>query len=361
MAIKRDYYEVLGVKKDATGEEIKKAFRKLAFRHHPDHNHDDGAADKFKEVSEAYEVLADPKKRSAYDRFGDAGADGLFGSGFEGFGFGGVGSIFEDFYDFFNNVATSARRGPGRGTDLHYKIAITFEEAALGCRKEFSISRIEKCSLCQGTGSRSGSQPSRCSGCNGSGRVRRVQQSIFGRFSNIATCPQCHGDGRIIAEPCPRCRGSGQQKNEAGITVEIPAGADDGTELRLSGEGDIGQRGGPSGDLYITVEALRHRFFRRDGANILYELKVNFAQAALGTEVVIPTLYGDTKLKIPAGSQADSVFRLKGKGIPHLRRFGRGNQLVKLLVVTPEKLNKQQRRLFQELAESLTPDDGKKK
>ena len=360
MAIKRDYYEVLGVNRNASQEEIKKAFRKLAFQHHPDHNHEEGSADKFKEINEAYEVLADPEKRTAYDRFGRAGAEGFFGRGFEGFGFGGVGSIFEDFYDFFSEVATTGRRGPRHGADLHYELAITFEEAALGCQKEIKISRIEKCSLCRGTGSKPGSQMNVCPSCNGSGRVRRIQQSLFGRFANITACSQCHGEGRITTEPCTQCQGSSTERFERSINLEIPAGVDDGTELRLSGKGDIGERGGPAGNLYTTVKVLEHQFFQREGTNIFYELPINFAQAALGTEVKVPTLYGEVKLKVPAGSQSGTVFRLKGKGITHFRRIGRGDQLVILNVVTPEKLTKQQRRLFQELSESLAQDEKKK-
>ena len=359
MAIKRDYYEVLGVGRDASTEEIKKAFRKLAFQYHPDHNHDDEASDKFKEINEAYEVLADPEKRSAYDRFGHAGAEGLFGQGFEGFNFGGVGNIFEDFYEFFSDAATTTRRGPRRGADLHYELSITFEEAALGHQEEIKISRTEKCSLCRGAGAKPGSQPSICPSCNGSGRVRRVQQSLFGRFANITACPRCQGEGRIITEPCPECQGSGTEKVERSIELDIPAGVDDGNELRLSGKGDIGEKGGPAGDLYITVRVLEHPLFQREGTNIIYELPINFAEAALGTEVMVPTLYGEVKLKVPAGSQSGTIFQLKDKGITHFRRSGRGDQLVKLVVITPEKLTEKQRQLFQELAKSLGQDKGK--
>ncbi len=360
MAVKRDYYEVLGVSRDASPEEIKKAFRKLAFQYHPDHNSGDGAADKFKEINEAYEVLADPAKRRNYDRFGHAGTEGIFGRGFEGFGFSGVGSIFEDFYDFFSEMATSTRQGPRRGTDLHYKLTITFEEAALGCQKEIKISCIEKCSLCQGTGARPGSQPGVCPGCNGSGRVRRIQQGLFGRFSNVTACSQCQGEGKIITEPCPQCKGSGTERLKRSLELEIPAGIDDGIELRLSGKGDIGQRGGPTGNLYISVSVLEHPIFQREGANIIYELPINFAQAALGTDIMVPTLYGEVKLKVPAGSQPGTVLRLKGKGVAHFQRSGHGDQLVRLVVVTPRKLTKQQQQLFQELAKSFG-QDGKKK
>jgi len=352
MRVKRDYYEVLGIDRNATDEQIRRAFRKLAFKHHPDHNHEDGAAERFKEVNEAYEVLSDAEKRSAYDRFGHGGAEGFFGQGFEGFDFGGFGDIFDA---FFGGATTATRQAPRRGADLHYGITITLEEAAFGCEKEINISRTENCSLCQGIGSKPGSQPSRCPNCNGIGQVRRVQQSIFGRFTTTTTCPKCHGEGRIITEPCPQCKGTGKEKHQRSILVKIPGGIDDGSQIRLSGEGQSGTRGGPSGNLYIAVSVAEHEFFRRDDDDILYELPINFAQAALGGEVQVPTLDGNTNLKIPASSQTDTVFRLKGKGIPHLHRRGRGDQLVMILVVTPDSLTKRQRQLFQELADTLIP------
>jgi len=354
MPTKRDYYDILGVGRNATDEEIKKAFRKLAFQYHPDHNHGDGAADRFKEINEAYEVLSDSDKRAAYDRFGHGGAEGLFGRGFEGFDFGGFGDIFDA---FFGGVGTATRQAPQRGADLHYNLTITFEEAVFGCEKEISVSRIENCSLCQGVGSKPGSQPVRCPNCNGTGQVRRAQQTIFGRFVNTTTCSQCHGEGRIITEPCPQCRGTGREKRQRNIMVKIPAGVNDGSQLRLSGEGEAGLRGGSQGNLYITLSVLPHKFFTRDGDNLLYELPINFAQAALGTEVEVPTLDGKVKLGLPAGSQTGKVFRLKGQGVPHLHRSGRGDQLVTLLVVTPESLTKKQRQLFEELASSFGPEN----
>ena len=352
MPTKRDYYEVLGIPRNATDEEIKRAFRKLAFKYHPDHNRDDNAGEKFKEVNEAFEVLSDPDKRAAYNRFGHGGAEGFFGRGFEGFDFTGFGDIFDA---FFGGVTTATRQAPQRGADLHYNTTITFEDAALGCEKEINILRTENCSLCQGIGCKPGSQPTRCPSCNGNGQVRRVQQSIFGRFTNITTCPQCHGEGRIITEPCPQCRGTGKKKRQRSISVKIPAGVDEDSQIRLRGEGQAGTRGGPSGNLYITLAIEQHEFFKRDGDNIIYELPINFAQAALGTEVEVPTLDGKTKLKLPPGSQTGKVFRLKNKGTPHLHRRGRGDQLVTLLVVTPDSLTKKQRHLFQELADTLGP------
>jgi molecular chaperone DnaJ len=351
MAVKRDYYEVLGVPRNASPEDIKKAFRKLAFQHHPDRNKDDGASEKFKEVNEAYEVLSDTDKRAAYDRFGHAGAEGIFGGrSFDGFDFGGFGDIFEA---FFGGTGTTARQTSRRGNDLRYSVSLTFEEAALGCEREIEISRTEICSTCRGTRARPGSQPTRCTTCDGTGQVRRVQRSLFGQFINTSVCPQCRGEGKIVTDSCPDCRGSGFQKHKRKIMVKVPAGIDDGNGIRLSGEGDAGFRGGSPGNLYVVVTVKKHRFFTRESDNIIYELPVNFAQAALGVEVAVPTLYGETKLKIPAGSQTGRVFKLRDKGVPHLRSMGRGDQLVMLRVVTPESLSKEQRRLFEELSKSL--------
>lgn len=352
MPTERDYYEVLGIDRAATDEEIRKAFRKLAFKYHPDHNHADKAGERFKEVNEAYEVLSDPDKRAAYDRFGHGGAEGLFGRGFEGFDFGGFGDIFDA---VFGGTATATRRAPRRGADLSYAIAITFEEAALGCEKEVTISRTENCSLCQGVGCKPGSQPVRCPNCKGTGQVRRVHQSLFGRFAHTATCDQCHGAGRIIAEPCPRCRGTGKEKHKRNISVKIPAGVENSSQIRLRGEGEAGTRGGSPGNLYIILSVKEHELFTRYNDDLLYELPINFAQAALGTEVEVLTLDGKTKLKIPAGSQTGQVFRLKGRGIAHLHRGGHGDQLVTLFVATPDKLTEKQRQLLQELGESLSP------
>jgi len=353
--MKRDFYEVLGVDRNAADEEIKRAFRRLAFQYHPDRNREDGAEEKFKEINEAYEVLSNPEKRAAYDRFGHGGAEGFFGRDFEDFTFGGFGDIFDA---FFSGVTTATRQAPQRGADLHYKATITFEETAFGCEKEINISRIENCSLCHGIGSKPGTEPSRCPSCKGTGQVRRVQQSIFGRFINVATCNQCHGEGRIITEPCPQCRGTGKEKCQHSISVKIPAGVSDGSQIHFNGKGNAGERGGSPGNLYITLSVLPHQFFNRENDDVLYELPINFAQAALGDEVEVPTLYGETKLKIPAGTQTGKAFRLKGKGIPHLNRGGRGDQIITAVIVTPESLSKEQRQLFQELAKSFKSSQG---
>ena len=357
MAMKRNYYEVLGVNRDATDEDIKRAFRKLAFQYHPDHNSGDGAEERFKEVNEAYEVLSNSEKRTTYDRFGHSGGEGVFGRGFDNFDFG-FGDIFEA---FFGGTATTSRQAPQRGTNLQMEMTITLEEAAFGSEREINITRTENCSVCQGTGSKPGSQPSQCPNCNGAGQVRRVQASIFGRFTNVSTCPQCHGEGRIITEPCPECRGTGRERKQRNITIKIPEGVNDSSQMRIRGEGDAGSRGGPPGDLFVSLAVEEHEFFTRNGDDILYELPLNFAEAALGTEVEVPTIEGKDRLKIPAGCQAGSVFRLKNKGISHLQRRGRGDQMVMVSVVTPESLTKEQRKLFEELSGSLETTGKKDK
>ncbi len=350
MATKRDYYEVLGVSRTATAEEIKRAFRKLAFKYHPDRNNEDGAEERFKELNEAYEVLSDPEKRTSYDHFGHAGAGGWTGPSFGDFGFGGFGDIFEA---FFGGQTTARRRGSQRGADLLSQTHISFEEAASGCEKEVEVLRTENCSLCQGLGTEPGSQPSKCLNCNGSGQVRRVQQGIFGRFVNLTSCEHCHGAGRIIARPCPQCQGTGRERRQRHIVVNIPAGVGDGSQILLSGEGEAGLRGGAPGNLYVSISVEPHPLFWREGDDILYDLPLNFAQAALGDEVVVPTLDGQVKLTLPPGTQTGKVFRLRNKGFPHLHRGGRGDQLVQVYVVTPQSLGEEQRRLLQELAKTL--------
>jgi len=354
MATKRDYYEILGVDRGANDEEIKKAFRKLAFKYHPDHNHNDSSGEAFKEINEAYEVLSDNNKRSAYDRYGHAGVEGAASRGFGDMDFGGFGDIFDA---FFGGGTTSTRQGPQQGADQRVSITITFEEAVFGCEKDIKLSRVENCSLCHGTGAKPGTNPVRCSNCNGTGQVRRVQQSIFGRFTNIATCNRCRGTGTIITEACNQCKGAGRERVQRTINVNIPAGVNDEAQLVMRGEGDSGTRGGPSGNLYISVTVKPHEFFLRRGDDIIYELTVNFVQAALGDEVEVPSLVGKTKIKIPAGSQTGKLFRLKGQGVSHLQRGGRGDQLVLLVVVTPDSLNDKQRRMLKELGSSLTPSN----
>ena len=356
MAVRRDYYEILGVERNASEDDIKKAFRRKAFEYHPDHNHDDGATDKFKELNEAYQALSDSEKRAAYDRYGHAGLEqSSFGQGANGFEFG-FGDIFEA---FFGGATTAGRQAPEKGAPVQYNISITLEEAAFGASKEIPLTRIENCTECQGTGSKPGSQPSRCPQCSGSGQIRRTQSSVFGRFTNISTCPQCHGEGRVISDPCTKCHGTSKERQQRTVSVKVPPGVPDGTQLRVRGEGHAGSRGGPAGDLYVNLQVLEHEIFKRDADNILYELQINVAQAALGTEATVPTLEGDTKIKVPAGCQSGATFRLKNRGIQHLNERSRGDQLVKVKVATPESLTKEQRQLFEQLAESL--GQGKKK
>jgi molecular chaperone DnaJ len=352
MATKRDYYEVLSIARDASDEDVKKAFRRLAMQYHPDRNREDGAEAKFKEMNEAYEVLSDPDKRAAYDRFGHVGAESAYARGFEGFDFGGFGDIFDA---FFGGMTTAARKAPQRGADLRAEVTITLEDAAFSVEKEIEIVRTELCSQCRGTGARPGTQPTQCPNCNGSGQIRRVQQSLFGRFINTTVCSRCQGEGKIIADPCPQCRGAGRERYHRRLKVNIPAGIGDGSQMRLTSEGEAGLRGGSSGDLYISVSVRKHDLFVREDDSILYELPVNFAQAALGAELEVPTLYGKAKLLIPPGSQTGKIFKLKNQGMPHLHRNGRGDQLVRLFVATPDSLTKEQRQLFEELAKTLPP------
>lgn len=352
MAIKRDYYDVLGVGRDVSQEEIKKAYRRLAFQYHPDRNKDGDAEGRFKQINEAYEVLSNPEKRAAYDRFGHIGTP-EFGRGFEGFDFGDLGGIFDA---FFGGATTRARRAaPQRGADLRQNLTISFEEAIFGCEKELEVVRIESCTLCHGTGSEAGSEPARCPECNGVGEIRRSRRSIFGQFINATTCERCQGQGSVITRPCSRCAGSGKERRIRNIVITIPAGIGDGTAIRVTGEGDAGSRGGPPGNLYVILSVERHEFFRREGDDIVYQLPLNFAQAVLGAEVQVPTVHGHFQLKIPAGTQSGKVFRLKGHGAPRLRGHGRGDQIVRICVVTPGSLNEKQRKLFQELAEILGP------
>ena len=350
MAIKQDYYEVLGVPRNASDEEIKRAFRKLAFRHHPDRNRETGAEEKFKEINEAHQVLSDPEKRSRYDRYGRVDIEG----GFPDSGFGGLGDIFESFFGGFGTpFGRTAQRVPQRGDSLQGHLTLSFTEAVFGCSKEVEIQRIEFCPLCHGIGSEPGTNPETCPDCRGTGQVRRVQQSIFGRFTHIATCSRCGGSSTVISNPCPQCQGRGRIKVKQRIRVDIPAGVDDGQRLRLDGEGSAGLYGGPPGDLYVTFSVKPHNFFQRDDSDILYELSINFAQAALGDEIRVPSLDGRVNLKIPPGTQSGKIFRLKGKGIPHIDGKGRGDLLVKVDIITPQRLDKNQRRLFEELAKIL--------
>lgn len=358
---KRDYYEVLGVDKNATEEDIKKAFRKLARKYHPDVNKQDkNAAEKFKEINEAHEVLSDPDKRARYDQFGHAGVgQGGFEAGDFG-GFGGTGDFGDFGGDFFGDIfqnffgggfSQTRNRGPIRGADLRYDLDITLEEAAFGAEKEIEIHRLEKCDVCQGTGAKPGTRPKTCTTCNGTGQVRRVQNLGPMQFTNVTTCDSCGGRGTIVEQPCTKCRGQGQIKAGRKIKVKVPPGVDTGSRLRMVGEGEPGERGGPSGDLYIIIRTKPHRLFDRQGDDLIYDAPISFVQAALGDEIEIPTLEDKVKIKIPPGTQSGTRFRLRSKGVPHIRGFGRGDLHVRVNVVIPQKLNEQQKELLKKFAQ----------
>jgi molecular chaperone DnaJ len=344
----RDYYEILGLSRGADDEEIKKAFRRLAFQFHPDHNHEDGAEGKFKEVNEAYQVLSDPEKRARYDQYGKA--DPASGQGFEGFDFGGFGDIFES---FFGGAAGGGRRGPRRGEDLEARVTLTFEEACFGSERELEVNRTERCSICTGSGAQPGYQKERCTTCSGSGQVRRAQQSVFGRFVQVVACPRCGGTGQVVTHPCQHCGGSGEERVHRKLKVGIPAGVDNGMRVEMQGGGEMGAQGGPPGNLYVHITVKPHKFFRREGLNILYDLPINFAQAALGVEMEVPTIDGKTGIKVPSGVQSGTVLRVKGKGFPRTDGRQRGDQLVTVVVQSPRSLNSQQKKLFEDLAKSL--------
>ncbi len=350
MPTKRDYYEILGVGRDATDDDVKKAFRRLAKQFHPDANPDDStASDKFKEIGEAYAVLSDPEKRQIYDRYGHNAPQGGFG---DFTGFGGFTDIFEEFFGFGTRAA--ARRGPQPGAHLKYNLAVSFEEAVFGAERELEIPRLETCPHCNGSGAEPGTTPVRCPQCHGSGQVRRVQQSIFGSFVNVVTCPRCEGDGEIVSTPCSNCRGQKRVQVTRKINVGIPPGVDDGTQIRLSGEGEAGMRGGPSGNLYVVVSVRKHPLFRREGHNLLLELPIDMVQAALGDEIGVPTLDGgEIKLIVPPGTPYGKTFRIKDQGVPQLRRNGRGDLLVTVQVTVPQNLTEKQRALLREFARAM--------
>lgn len=351
----RDFYEVLGVARAATPDELKKAYRRLAMEYHPDRNKSDGAAEQFKEINRAYEVLSNPESRARYDRFGHAGVDGAAGGpgGFEGFqNFDGFGDIFDA---FFGGAARGGRRrrGPARGADLRYNLRISFEEAVFGAEKEIEYPRGERCDRCAGRGSEPGTDLVVCPECDGAGEIRRSQQSVFGQFVNVSACGRCQGEGRVVESPCTKCRGAGRERQSRRISVRIPAGVDDGAQIRLTGEGEAGPRGGEYGNLYVVLDVEAHPQFERLEDHILYELPLNMAQASLGARLRVPTIDGDMDLEVPAGTQTDDEFVLRGKGVPHLRGGGRGDMRIRATVVIPETLTDEQRELLEKLAATM--------
>jgi molecular chaperone DnaJ len=354
MASDRDLYSVLGVERGASDAEIKRAFRRLAQQWHPDVNQDAAAPERFKEINEAYQVLSDPQRRQQYDLFGRAGLGG-FGGGagageggpFEGFG--GFGDIFDA---FFGGAAAGARRGrPQAGADLRYDLRITFEEAVRGTEKEIDFPVLARCDVCEGSGAKPGTNATTCPQCNGRGEVQTVRQTMLGQMLNVSTCPRCRGDGRIVETPCEKCKGDGRVETTRKLRVTIPAGIDEGHQIRLSNEGEVGPRGGPAGSLYVAVHVAEHPLLRREGTELLFETDISIAQAALGTTIVVPTIDGDEEIEIKPGTQPGTEIRLRGKGVPHLRRTGaRGDLHVFVNVAVPTRLSKRQRELLEELA-----------
>ena len=368
MAEKKDYYEVLGVSKDADEKQIKKTYRKLAMQYHPDRNPSPDAEDKFKEISEAYGVLSDPEKRKRYDQFGHAGIDAqysaedifggihfedIFGDvGVGGFGRGGFESIFETFFGGGGGAGGyGPRTVPQRGSDLRYDLHIPLADAAHGTEAKMRLMRTETCDTCGGSGAKPGTYPKTCANCRGTGQVSQARRTPFGQFITSTPCRQCHGTGMVIESPCGSCNGTGRVRRAKTISVSIPAGIESGSRLRVAGEGEHGVQGGPPGDLYVVMHIDPDPVFERDRDNILYELPIRFTQATLGDEVVVPTLHGDVKMKVPPGTQSGSTLRLRGKGMPKLHGRGKGDQLVKIKIAVPKHLSERERELLTELQE----------
>ena len=360
MAVKRDYYEVLEITRSASAEEIKVAFRGLARKYHPDVNKAHDAEEKFKEINEAYNVLSDPDKRAAYDRFGHAGVntsgmpdyanidlsdilEGLFGMGMGGFG-------------GFGRSSARSRNAPRRGADLSARVKLSFEEAVFGTEKEIEITRDERCGTCGGAGNEPGTNPVTCNSCKGQGEIRQVHQTFLGSMVQVVTCPECGGRGQVIPTPCHTCRGTGLERKTVKKKVSIPAGVDNGNQMRMVGEGQPGLNGGPNGNFYLELDVAPHKFFRRQGNDILLDIDINIAQASLGDEISIPTIHGEEHLAIPSGTQPGKVFRLNGRGVPVLQRNSKGDQLVTVNVQVPTSLTEEQKQLLDKLGETMGTD-----
>ena len=359
---KRDYYEVLGVDRNASEAEIKRAYRKLAKENHPDlHPGDKACEARFKEANEAYEVLSNAEKKAKYDQFGFAGVDPNYGAGAGGYGggftgdfdFGDLGDIFGSFFGGGFGGGQARRNGPVRGETIRTSVSISFEEAAFGCEKEVVINRTESCSECGGTGCAKGTTAETCSNCRGTGTVQQRRQTPMGVFATTTTCPKCGGTGKIIHQPCPKCHGTGAERRQRTIKARIPAGIDNGQTISLRGQGHAGSNGGPSGDLLITVMVRPHEIFRREGTSVFCEAPITFTQAVLGAELEIPTIDGRVKYTIPEGTQTGTVFRLRGKGIPVLNGRGRGDQYVTVTIETPRDLNREQKEALKKFSETL--------
>lgn len=370
---RRDLYEVLGVSRGASDEEIKKAYRKLVKTYHPDLNPGDKSAEAaMKEVNAAYEVLSDPEKKARYDQFGHAGIDPTYGAGAQGGGgFGGfedidLGDIFGSFFGGgFGGSSFGGqqrRSGPQKGQDIAVNVELTFEEAAFGCEKTIAVTRNEVCSDCDGTGAKKGTSPETCHVCHGTGQVRTTQRTAFGVFQSAGPCSNCHGTGKVIKEPCETCGGTGQERKKRRINVKIPAGIDDGQAIPLRGQGNAGKNGGQAGDIYVTVSVLPHKLFKRSGQNVMLEMPISFTQAALGAQLTVPTIDGKVQYTMPEGTQNGTVFRLKGSGIPKPNGLGRGDQYIKVNIEVPRNLTKEQKdilRRFEDVVDDEHYDDKK--
>ena len=352
---KRDYYEILGVPRAASEQELKSAYRKLALQYHPDRNPEttDKATEKFKEITEAYSVLADPQKRAAYDRYGHAAFSGAGGFQPDSSVFAGFEDILGDFFGFGDIFGTGRRARAQRGIDLRYDLEISFEEAAFGLETKIKIPRTETCAACRGTGARKGSSPVSCTACGGRGQIRSQQ----GFFTFSRSCPQCRGQGQVVRDPCPECRGEGRVRQEKVLGLKIPAGVDDGTRLRVSGEGEAGSRGAPPGDLYVVLRVREHPVFERRGNDLYCTVPVSVAQAALGADFKVPTLKGEERLRLPEGTQPGSIFRLRGKGVPSLDGHDPGDLYVTIQVIIPTHLTREQRRLLELLGSHARVDN----
>ena len=361
MADKRDFYEVLGLQKGASDDEIKKAFRKMAMKYHPDRNPGDKEAEeKFKEVNEAYSILSDPDKKNKYDRFGHAGVDPNAGFG----GFGGGGAGFDDIFDIFGNMfgggfggmgggGARRRNAPTKGRDLQKAISITFEEAAFGTKKEISVTKYVKCSTCNGEGAKPGTEKKTCSHCGGTGQVHTVQRTPFGQFQSTGPCPDCGGKGTVIETPCDDCGGTGKVRKTIKINVDIPAGVDNDSVIPIRGQGEPGENGGPNGDFYVVISVKPHKLFKRDRDDLYLDIPITFGQAALGDDITVPTLDGKVSYKVPAGTQPNTVFRLRGKGMPNVRTGRHGDLYVKVTLEVPTKLSSKQKKAVEAMENAL--------
>ncbi|KAI9130501.1 molecular chaperone DnaJ [Acaryochloris sp. CCMEE 5410] len=359
----RDYYDILGVSRSADPDELKRSYRRLARKYHPDVNKEPGAEDKFKEINKAYETLSDPQMRGRYDQFGEAGVSSAAGAGYQDFGdFGGFADIFETFFSGFGGSPQSGRRrsGPARGEDLRFDLKLKFREAVFGGEQQIRISHLESCKTCEGTGAKPGTRPQTCNTCQGSGQVRRMTRTPLGNFTQVSVCPTCNGQGQVVTEKCDSCGGRGQNQVSKKLQIKIPAGVDTGTRLRVSNEGDAGQKGGPPGDLYVYLFVQEDSEFRRDGTNVLSEFKISYLQAILGAQLPVKTVDGEETITIPAGTQPGTVLTLENHGVPRLGNpVSRGDHLITVIIDIPNRISTEERELLVQLASIRAEQTGK--